>query len=125
MKLRAFKHQNDYVFALQFANQYYIEVDLAPLLQNYVEPSAIDTAQIDPEWGCLMFKDGMVDIEPKTLYRFATEAIQSGKHKLIATVDEPASLVPAQGLQSFAGTIPELANVDAVALQRQWRDEWQ
>lgn len=123
MKLHAFKHQNDYVFALQFANQYYTEVDLAPLLQNYVEPSAIDTAQIDPEWGCLMFKDGMVDIEPKTLYRFATETIQSGKHKLIVAVDEPASLPPAQGLQAFAGAIPEFANVDAVALQRQWRDD--
>ena len=71
MKLHSFEHKNQYVFILEFANHCRIEADLSPLLAAYVEPSAINTAQIDPEWGCLMFKEGMVDIEPKTLYKFA------------------------------------------------------
>lgn len=71
MKLQAFEHKRNYVFALQFVDHSLVEVDLASLLQAYVEPSALDSARIDPEWGCLMFNDGMVDIEPKTLYRFA------------------------------------------------------
>jgi len=71
MKLQSFEHKNQYTFVLEFADHSRLEADLAPLLAAYVEPSAIQTAQIDPEWGCLMFKDGMVDIEPKTLYKFA------------------------------------------------------
>jgi hypothetical protein len=27
--------------------------------------------RIDPDWGCLEFNHGQVDIEPQTLYRFA------------------------------------------------------
>jgi hypothetical protein len=77
MKLQAFEHKHDYVFDLHFSNQHCSEVDLAPLVQTYIEPSAIDTAAIDPEWGCLVFKAGMVDIEPKTLYRFATTHSQA------------------------------------------------
>jgi hypothetical protein len=72
VKLQSFEHKNNYVFALQFTDHSQVEVDLAPLLQAYVEPAAVASARIDPEWGCLMFKDGMVDIEPKTLYKFAT-----------------------------------------------------
>lgn len=71
MKLQSFEHKSNYVFALQFVDHSQVEVDLAPLLRAYVEPADIDSARIDPEWGCLMFKDGMVDIEPKTLYKFA------------------------------------------------------
>lgn len=72
MKLESFEHKTGYVFALVFSDHSCIEADLSPLIQSYVEPSAITTAQIDPEWGCLMFKNGMVDIEPKTLYSFAS-----------------------------------------------------
>lgn len=72
MKLESFKHKTDYVFTLSFSNQNPIEVDLSPLIKLHVKPSALSTAQIDPEWGCLMFNDGMIDIEPKTLYSFAT-----------------------------------------------------
>ncbi len=72
MKLRSFEHKDQYTFLLEFVDHTRFEVDLFPLLAAYVEPSAIETAQIDPEWGCLMFKEGMVDIEPKTLYQFAS-----------------------------------------------------
>ncbi|OPX54321.1 Protein of unknown function [Oceanospirillum multiglobuliferum] len=71
MKLQAFEHKKQYVFVLEFEDHSRVEADLSSLLADYVEPSAIKTAQIDPDWGCLMFKDGMVDIEPKTLYKFA------------------------------------------------------
>jgi hypothetical protein len=71
MKLKSFKHKAEYIFVLEFADLSRIEADLFPLLATTVEPSAIKTAQIDPEWGCLIFKEGMVDIEPKTLYKFA------------------------------------------------------
>lgn len=71
MKLRSFKHKEQYTFLLEFVDHTRREIDLSPLLAAYVEPSAIETAQIDPEWGCLTFEDGMVDIEPKTLYKFA------------------------------------------------------
>jgi hypothetical protein len=71
MKLKSFEHKSNYVFALEFYDSSRVEADLSPLLQAYLEPAAIETAQIDPEWGCLMFKNGMIDIEPKTLYNFA------------------------------------------------------
>ena len=73
MKLQSFEHKSQYVFVLEFADQSRVEADLSPLLEAYVELSAIKTAQIDSEWGCLIFKEGMVDIEPKTLYKFALE----------------------------------------------------
>ncbi|WP_157834520.1 DUF2442 domain-containing protein [Oceanospirillum beijerinckii] len=73
MKLHSFEHKNNYTFILGFADHSFIEADLSPLLKAYVEPSAINTAKIDSEWGCLIFNDGMVDIEPRTLYKFAVE----------------------------------------------------
>lgn len=71
MKLKDFTHKNDYVFHLVFDDAKTVDVDLMPLLGGYVEPEALMTAQLDTEWGCLAFKDGMVDIEPKTLYQFS------------------------------------------------------
>lgn len=70
MKLQSFEHKQDYIFSLTFENGRCAEVDLAELIQPHVLHSELDSAQIDEEWGCLMFKDGMVDIEPKTLYAF-------------------------------------------------------
>ncbi|MGE4501678.1 MAG: DUF2442 domain-containing protein [Thiomicrospira sp.] len=70
MKLQSFQHKKNYVFSFVFADHSYAEADLSPLIQAYVEPAEIDSAEIDPEWGCLTFKNGMVDIEPKTLYTF-------------------------------------------------------
>ncbi len=72
MKLQAVNHKAGYIFDLCFSDASHAEVDLAPLLQQYLEPDDLATASIDPEWGCLTFKDGMIDIEPKTLYKFAT-----------------------------------------------------
>ncbi len=47
-----------------------IEVDLKDLISKYVTPEELQTAKVNQEWGCLEFKDGLVDIEPKTLYKF-------------------------------------------------------
>lgn len=69
MKLIGFKQKRDYLFALTFENGEQKEADLKELLGNYVSVELLSTARIDPEWGCLEFKDGMVDIEPKTLYK--------------------------------------------------------
>ena len=73
MKLQYFQHKANYVFDLQFSDAYRTEVDLAPLLQPYLSENALHSAQIDPDWGCLTFNNGMVDIELKTLYRYVRE----------------------------------------------------
>lgn len=70
MKLQSFEQKQDYVFSLTFENGRCAEVDLSDLIARYVSLSELNTAQVDEEWGCLMFKDGLVDIEPKTLYTF-------------------------------------------------------
>ncbi len=36
----------------------------------YLIDSELQTARINKEWGCLEFKDGAVDIEPVTLYKY-------------------------------------------------------
>ena len=71
MKLKHFKHFEGYHFLLIFANGEVKTIDLAPLISRYVTPEALQTAQINAEWGCLEFNQGQVDIEPKTLYHFA------------------------------------------------------
>jgi hypothetical protein len=71
MKLLAFDYQKDYVFRLSFDDNQVVEADLMPLIGKHVAPNELSTVQLDKDWGCLAFKDGMVDIEPKTLYRFA------------------------------------------------------
>ncbi|MFI3119374.1 MAG: hypothetical protein QX203_05310 [Methylococcaceae bacterium] len=92
MKLKHFEHYEGYCFLLTFENGEVKEADLINLIGHYVpvdalntahiDPEwgclkfpvdALNTAHIDPEWGCLKFNDGRVDIEPKTLYRFATD----------------------------------------------------
>ena len=45
-------------------------MDLKTLIGSHVALEALNTARIDTEWGCLEFKNGSVDIEPKTLYRY-------------------------------------------------------
>lgn len=69
MKLTSFEHRQGYCFRLTFENGETQEADLHGLIGKYVSPDDLNTARIDPEWGCLEFKQGMVDIEPKTLYR--------------------------------------------------------
>lgn len=71
MKLKQFEHRGNYVFALSFNNGEFMETDLSPLIENYVSISEVNSARIDPDWGCLEFKNGAVDIEPITLYQWA------------------------------------------------------
>jgi len=73
MKLKHFEHCDGYRFLLTFDNGEVKEADLADLIGQHISPDALNTARIDPEWGCLEFNGGRVDIEPKTLYRFATD----------------------------------------------------
>lgn len=73
MQLIAFELGIDYHFHLTFANGESLDVDLKELISNYVDLNSLSTAKINSEWGCLEFKEGMVDIEPKTLYKHATQ----------------------------------------------------
>lgn len=70
MKLKSFKQHQDYRFTLIFENGEVKETDLQPLIGEYVDLPSLNSARIDEEWGCLEFKNGTVDIEPKTLYHF-------------------------------------------------------
>ena len=71
MKLKYFEHIDGYRFLLTFANGEIKQTDLKELIGQHVSLDDLNTARIDTEWGCLEFKNGMVDIEPKTLYKFA------------------------------------------------------
>ena len=71
MKLMHFQQQQDYRFTLYFANGEVKTADLEPLIGAHVAPDSLVSARIDPEWGCLEFRGGEVDIAPQTLYRFA------------------------------------------------------
>ncbi len=70
MKLQEIKHQHDYEFLLTFANGESANVDLKTLISPHVKPQETHTAKINQEWGCLEFKGGAVDVEPKTLYHW-------------------------------------------------------
>lgn len=72
MKLKHFEHLDAYRFVLTFENGLVKEADLQDLIGHHVSVEALNTARIDPEWGCLEFNGGSVDIEPKNLYRFTT-----------------------------------------------------
>ena len=71
MKLTALERRHGFKFALTFCNGERVTVDLEPLIGNYVSTDSLGTAEIDPDWGCLQFREGSVDIEPATLYRYA------------------------------------------------------
>lgn len=74
MKLTHFEHQEAYRFVLTFENGEVREADLQDLIGQHVAVDSLLTAHIDPEWGCLEFLNGRVDIEPKTLYRYVRAA---------------------------------------------------
>jgi hypothetical protein len=74
MKLKDFHRQDGYVFILAFANGEIYTADLQDLIGRYVNLMELPTAQLNAEWGCLEFKTGTVDIEPKTLYKYANRA---------------------------------------------------
>jgi uncharacterized membrane protein YcaP (DUF421 family) len=71
MQLEHFKFIDNYIVELDFKNGMHKKVDLELLIKSKVTKEELKTARIDKEWGCLEFKQGMVDIEPKTLYKFA------------------------------------------------------
>lgn len=71
MKLAAFERRVGFEFALTFDTGERITVDLEPLIGNYISTEELSTGEIDPDWGCLQFQEGNVDIEPVTLYRYA------------------------------------------------------
>ena len=71
MKLASIEHQRAYRFVLTFQNGEVMESDLRDLIGQHVSEQALSTGRIDPDWGCLEFLGGQVDIEPRTLYRYA------------------------------------------------------
>jgi len=70
MKLKEFKNLGHYHFILQFENGEMKDADLKNLISDKVKENELKTAHIDKDWGCLEFNDGMIDIEPNTLYKF-------------------------------------------------------
>jgi len=76
MKLRSFQQEQGYRYRLTFESGEVISVDLRELIATHVSEEQLQTAHLDSEWGCLEFKDGQVDIEPRTLYRFARQQIE-------------------------------------------------
>ncbi len=73
MKLKNFIQKEGYKFQLVFENGEIKETDLKNLIGHHVSLDGVKTARIDSEWGCLEFKNSCVDIEPKTLYRYASQ----------------------------------------------------
>jgi len=78
MKLQSFKNTG-FEFFLSFVNGESVAVNLSSLIKNHVAEEHLNSARIDPEWGCLEFCNGSIDIEPTTLYHFA---IKHSDHKL-------------------------------------------
>jgi hypothetical protein len=70
MKLIKFKQYKNYIYDFTFEDFSRKKVDISSLIESKVTISQLSTAHIDKDWGCLEFNDGMVDIEPKTLYNF-------------------------------------------------------
>ena len=73
MKLVNFKYQQAYIFILTFENGESKETDLKNVLEKYADVNNLNTAKLNKDWGCLEFNDGRVDINPKTLYRYAVQ----------------------------------------------------
>ena len=80
MKLEGFQHTG-FDFSLMFINSEVLTVDLYPLIGAYISADELLSARIDSEWGCLEFRDGLVDIDPTTLYRYAVQYGASKQHR--------------------------------------------
>jgi hypothetical protein len=80
MKLKQFKQIEGYNFFLTFDDGLQKEVNLEPLLKEKIQPKDLESAFIDKDWGCLEFKNGMVDIEPKTLYKYVISSKSRGQY---------------------------------------------
>ena len=74
MKLHQYEQIHAYRFLLSFENGEIWEADLKDLIGQHVTADDLHTAYINSDWGCLEFLGGQVDIEPKTLYRYAHSA---------------------------------------------------
>jgi len=70
MKLKTFEQKHDYEFVFVFENGERKQANIEELVAKYLKLDELDTAMINDEWGCLEFKDGAVDIEPNTLYKY-------------------------------------------------------
>ncbi len=70
MKLKTFEQKHDYEFIFIFENGETKCSDIKELVAKYLTPEELNTATINEEWGCLEFKNGAVDIEPNTLYKY-------------------------------------------------------
>jgi len=70
MKLKTFEQKHDYEFVFVFENGERKQTNIEGLVAKYLSPNELNTAAINDEWGCLEFKDGAVDIEPNTLYKY-------------------------------------------------------
>lgn len=70
MKLESFENSG-FNFLLFFADGEIFTVDIHPLVGRYISENDLNSARIDPEWGCLEFRNGIVDVDPTTLYRYA------------------------------------------------------
>ncbi len=94
MKLVEFKHLKGYVFILTFENGETKETDLTNLLAKHIDETNLSTAQLNKDWGCLEFNGGAVDIEPKTLYRYATKEDNNSPitRSLLGVLAEPTCL---------------------------------
>ncbi len=77
MKLIESKQIKEYNFLLKFQNGEVKEIDLKDLIGKYVSTENLHTSKVNSEWGCLEFLSGAVDIEPKTLYKYATKKTAS------------------------------------------------
>ncbi len=70
MKLTKIENLGNYYFNLGFDNNSLSKFNIKSLIENKISIDDLKTAQLNKEWDCLEFKDGIIDIEPKTLYNF-------------------------------------------------------
>lgn len=70
MKLLKFENLGKYNFSFKFEDGSLHNSNIEQLVKNKINEFELKTAQINSEWGCLEFKTGLIDIEPKTLYNF-------------------------------------------------------
>ena len=70
-RILTIKHQQGYLFTLTFENGESKDTDLRALIEKHVNQNNLNTAHVNSDWGCLEFNNGMVDIDPKTLYCYA------------------------------------------------------
>jgi hypothetical protein len=71
MKIISSKYMNNYKFSLTFISKETMEVDLFPPFGSYLNQDNLNTMNVNLEWGYLEFLEGKVNIEPKTLYKYA------------------------------------------------------